>query len=209
MSSKRAAVLSYYDATKNVEVVKLNSHFLLGKCHFISHKVGSCSTSLQANSVTNIGNAIHLVTTPPPGFQPRLILHQEDISGFPLAGNTGNGIMVFPARGKPEMTEGVTATSRPREALPVPLHSFPRVRRPVNTPRFHFRFVPEMKSLSITSAFQSDADFQKEVMEQASKRDCGGWESGSGSAKGLILGEKIAKLPVSHEHFQKVFFFKH
>jgi hypothetical protein len=53
-------------------------------------EVGSCSTSLQMiSNIANIGNAIHLDMTPPPGFQPRLVLHQEAISGFALAGNTG------------------------------------------------------------------------------------------------------------------------
>jgi hypothetical protein len=68
-------------------------------------------------SIANIGNTIHLDTTPPPGFQPRLVLHQEAISGFPLAGSTGNDAISGFSR-----NEGVTATSslRLREALPVP-----------------------------------------------------------------------------------------
>jgi hypothetical protein len=53
-------------------------------------EVGSSSTSLQTSSFANIGNTIRLDTTPPSGFQPRLVLHQEAISGFPFAGNTGN-----------------------------------------------------------------------------------------------------------------------
>jgi hypothetical protein len=51
----------------------------------------SRGTSFQTCSVTEIGNTIRLDTTPPPGFQPRLILHQESISGFSPAGDTGNG----------------------------------------------------------------------------------------------------------------------
>jgi hypothetical protein len=39
-----------------------------------------CDTSFQTTSVTEIGNTIRLDTTPPPGFKPRLILHQEPIS---------------------------------------------------------------------------------------------------------------------------------
>jgi hypothetical protein len=68
---------------------------------FGAPEVGSCRTSLEVNIVTNIGNTIRLDTTPCPGFQPRLTLHQEGISGFPLAGNTGN--MPFPVL--PEMKE--------------------------------------------------------------------------------------------------------
>jgi hypothetical protein len=34
------------------------------------------STSFQTSSFINTGNTIHLDTTPPPGFQSRLILHQ-------------------------------------------------------------------------------------------------------------------------------------
>jgi hypothetical protein len=78
-------------------------------------EVGSSSTSLQMISVANIGNTIHLDTTPPPDFQRRLVLHQEAISSFSLAGNTGNdAISGFSGN------EGVTATSSPREALTVP-----------------------------------------------------------------------------------------
>jgi hypothetical protein len=69
------------------------------------------------SSVTNIGNTpcIRLDTTPPPGFQPRLVLHQEAISSFPLAGNTGKD-----AISGLSVNEGVTATNSPWEALPAP-----------------------------------------------------------------------------------------
>jgi sorbitol-specific phosphotransferase system component IIA len=52
-------------------------------------EVGHC-TSFQMSSVANTGNTIRLDTTPPPDFQPRLILHQESISGFSPVGDTGN-----------------------------------------------------------------------------------------------------------------------
>jgi hypothetical protein len=52
------------------------------------------------------------VPAPPPRFQPRLILHQESISGFSPAGDTGN--------------DGVAATSSPRGKLPVPPSLFPK-----------------------------------------------------------------------------------
>jgi hypothetical protein len=52
--------------------------------HTGTPEVGSCSTSLQTISVANIGNTIRLDTTPPPGFQPMLVLHQEAISVFLL-----------------------------------------------------------------------------------------------------------------------------
>jgi hypothetical protein len=39
-------------------------------------------TSFQTSSVADTGNTICLDITPPPGFQPRLILHQESISCF-------------------------------------------------------------------------------------------------------------------------------
>jgi hypothetical protein len=77
--------------------------------------VGGCSTSLQTSNLTNIGDTIHLDTAPPPGFQPRLVLHQEAISGFPVAGNTGNDAISGLSG-----NEGLTATSSPRETLPVP-----------------------------------------------------------------------------------------
>jgi hypothetical protein len=60
------------------------------------HAHVTASTSLQMSSIANIGNTIRLDTTPPPGFQPRLVLHQEAISGF-VCGVSGN--------------EGVTAGS--------------------------------------------------------------------------------------------------
>jgi hypothetical protein len=62
------------------------------------------------------------------------------------------------------------------------LHSFLRVKKPEVTPRFHFQFadsIPDMESLLLPllrgagyqpSALQSDAEFWREVMEQASKR---------------------------------------
>jgi hypothetical protein len=50
----------------------------------------SRGTSFQTSSVTEIGNTLRLDTTPPPGFHPRLILHQESISGFSPVGDTGN-----------------------------------------------------------------------------------------------------------------------
>jgi hypothetical protein len=37
-------------------------------------------TSFQTSSVTDTGNTIRLDRTPPPGFEPMLILHQESIS---------------------------------------------------------------------------------------------------------------------------------
>jgi hypothetical protein len=51
---------------------------------------GSCGTSLQTSSFANLGNIIRLDTTPSPGFQHRLVLHQEAISGLPHMGDTGN-----------------------------------------------------------------------------------------------------------------------
>jgi hypothetical protein len=48
------------------------------------------STSFQMYSVPVTGNTIRLDTTPPPGFQPRLIVHQVSISGFSPCGDTGN-----------------------------------------------------------------------------------------------------------------------
>jgi hypothetical protein len=49
-----------------------------------------CSTSPQTFSVPFAGNTIRLDTTPPPGFQPRLITCQESTSGFSPAGVTGS-----------------------------------------------------------------------------------------------------------------------
>jgi hypothetical protein len=103
--------------------------------------------------------------TPPPGFQPRLVLHQEAISGFHLAGNTRYDAI--------SGNEGVTATSSPREALPVPPSLFPKsketgkhsqvpfpVRRPdtINeTPVHH-----DLRGASDQpSVFQSDTDFRR------------------------------------------------
>jgi hypothetical protein len=67
------------------------------------------STSFQTFSVPVTGNAIRLDTTPPPGFQPRLINHKESTSGFSPAGDTGSGTMVpFPVhllREVPDMKE--------------------------------------------------------------------------------------------------------
>jgi hypothetical protein len=66
------------------------------------------------------GNPIRLDRTPPPGIQPRLIAHQESISGFSPAGDTGSGSFsgLPPAGGT--RYDGVAATSSPRGPLPVP-----------------------------------------------------------------------------------------
>jgi hypothetical protein len=99
-------------------------------------------------------NTIRLDTTPPPGFQPRLITHQESTSGFSPAGDTGSGSIsglppVYLLREVPDMVEWLLLV-----ALWVHfrflLYSFLRVRKPDVTPRFHFRFVdpiPDMESL--------------------------------------------------------------
>jgi hypothetical protein len=71
-------------------------------------------TSFQTTSVTEIGNTICLDTTPPPGFQPRLISHQEHISGVCPAGDTENDdISGLPPAGDTGY-DGVAATSSPR-----------------------------------------------------------------------------------------------
>jgi hypothetical protein len=77
-------------------------------------------TSFQTSSVTEIGNTIRLETTPPPDFQPRLMLHQEPISGFSPAGDTENDAIssLFPAGDT--RNDGVAATSSPRGTLLVP-----------------------------------------------------------------------------------------
>jgi hypothetical protein len=101
------------------------------------------STSFQTLSVPVTGNAIRLDTTPPPGFQPRLINHQESTSGFSPAVDTGSGTIsgLPPAEGTGY--EGVTATSSPRGMLPVPpslfskskgTRSYPHIPFPVRRP---------------------------------------------------------------------------
>jgi hypothetical protein len=69
------------------------------------------STSFQTSSGPVTGNTIRLDTTPPPGFQPRLIVHQESISDYSPAGDTGNdAIFGLPPAGGTRY-EGVAATS--------------------------------------------------------------------------------------------------
>jgi hypothetical protein len=106
------------------------------------------STSFQTFRVPVTGNTIRLDTTPPPGFPPRLINHQESTSGFSPAGDSGSGtISGLPPAGGTRY-EGVAAGVYSR----FPLHSFLRVRKPEVAHIFHFRFVD-----------------RREVMEQASK----------------------------------------
>jgi hypothetical protein len=133
-----------------------------------------------------------MVTTPPPGFQPRLILHQESISGFSPAGETGY--------------EGVAATSSPRGTLPVPPSLFskinetgshPQIPLPVRLPDTGYGIParPSLKGAGYQpSALQSDAEFRTEVMEQASKRS-------SSHEGGLLLdplhkGTRFSSVPM-------------
>jgi hypothetical protein len=78
------------------------------------------STSFQMFRVPVTGNTIRLDTIPPPGFQLRLIAHQESTSGFSPAGDPGSGtISGLPPAGGTGY-DGVAATSSPRDPIPVP-----------------------------------------------------------------------------------------
>jgi hypothetical protein len=131
-----------------------------------------CVTSFQTSSVTETGNTICMVTTLPPGFQPRLILHQESISGY------------FLLREIPDMaatTEWLLLVAL-RVHFWFLYHSFlksketgshPQIPLPVRRPDTGYG-IPAPPSLRGAgyqpSALQSDAEFWREVMEQASKR---------------------------------------
>jgi hypothetical protein len=96
-------------------------------------------TSFQTSSVTDTGNSICLDIAPPPGFQPRLILHQESISVFSTGNNAISGLPPVGDTGY----EGVAA-------LPVPPSLFSKGKEMEVTPRFHFWFadpIPDMESL--------------------------------------------------------------
>jgi hypothetical protein len=83
------------------------------------------STSFQTSRVPVTGNTIRLDIAPPPGFQPRLIVHQESTSGFSPARDTGNGVISgLPPRGTlpvpPSLfSKGKEAGSHPQIPFPV------------------------------------------------------------------------------------------
>jgi hypothetical protein len=127
--------LTFVPASKNLEVFRgLSELYILKLLEQLQEQVqgtvpsttsgapenARSGTSFHTSSVTDTGNTICLDTTPPPGFQPRLILHQESISGISPAGDTENdAISGLPPAGDTGY-EGVAATSSLRGTLPLP-----------------------------------------------------------------------------------------